>query len=148
MKMLVMVAGLAALTACSARVEPDGDVDVDPVTDMVGDWDASLSPRANSGVSGSAAARSTLANSGASVRIWGAQSGARHPWHVHSGTCASGGPIVGAASAYPLLGVGTDGGATASASVDVALDESQSYHVNVHRSPTDMSVIACGDLND
>ena len=145
---ILAVIGIVALTACTARVEPDGDVDVDPVTDAMGDWDANLSPRANSGVSGSAAARSTLVNSGASVRIWGAQSGARHPWHVHTGTCASGGPILGAASAYPVLAVGSNGGATASASLDVALSEGQSYHVNVHRSPADMSVISCGDLND
>jgi hypothetical protein len=67
---------------------------------------------------------------------------------VHRGACGSGGSIVGGADAYPVLHVGADGRASAEATITVGLDEDTSYHVNVHRSPTELGVIiACGALS-
>lgn len=137
--------GLLALTACAASTN-DG-IDVDPVTDVIGDWSADLSPRGQSSVRGSAEARSAAATTGVSVTISGAEARARHPWHIHRGTCGSGGDIVGDAAAYPVLSVGADGGASASADITVPLSEDARYYVNIHSSPQDLAtIVACGEL--
>ena len=69
------------------------------------------------------------------------------PWHVHFGTCATGGDIVGADLAYPRLAIGTDGSATAMARVEATLEPGASYHVNIHFSDEQLeNIIACGDL--
>ena len=144
MKALVLI-GIAALTACT--VSTSNGIDVDPVTDLMGDWSADLASQNNSGILGAAAARSAVATTGVSLTISGATSGARHPWHIHRGTCGSGGSIVGDAGDYPVLQVRSDGVASATADLDVALSEDGQYHVNVHRSPQDMgTIVACGAL--
>jgi hypothetical protein len=69
------------------------------------------------------------------------------PWHVHFGTCATGGAIVGNDADYPDLVVAADGTASATAVVGVGLDPAQAYHVNVHYSESQFDrIIACGDL--
>jgi hypothetical protein len=86
-------------------------------------------------------------STGAAIGIGGAASGATHPWHIHRGTCASGGPIVGDPAAYPALQVGANGNATASATIRVGLEAGQSYHVNVHQSPQNLgTIVGCTDL--
>jgi hypothetical protein len=145
MKTLIVV-GCCVLAACTVR--RDGStVDVDPVTDRIGEWSATLASMNNSNVRGSVTAKSAVAGAGVTINITGAQSGARHPWHVHRGTCANSGSIVGGADEYPVLEPGSAGTATASANIEVALSEDSQYSVNVHRSPTELgAIIACGDL--
>ena len=149
MRTLLLV-GVLALAACSAREdEDDDDLDFHAT-----DWSAQLSARPGSAVQGSATLRSMGLDGGsgtgtASVSIGGAQPGARHPWHVHAGTCATGGPIVADADAYPTLEAGADGRASATASIARGFDEEGSYFVNIHRAPNDLqSIVACGDLRD
>lgn len=74
--------------------------------------------------------------------------GTARPWHVHAGTCATGGDIVGDDAAYPRLSIGTDGAASATVTIrDRALDPAAQYHVNVHESNAQFTtLIACGDL--
>src|SRR5687768_2718878 len=55
MRRLVFVA-LLAVGACTARATEDG-IDVDPVTDRIGNWNATLRSENNSGISGAVAAR-------------------------------------------------------------------------------------------
>jgi len=68
-------------------------------------------------------------------------------WHVNVGTCATGGPIVGDARAYPRFYVGNSGEAAAIAVIRAGLDLATPYHVSVHESnkPLDKR-IACGAL--
>lgn len=133
---------VAALGACAIH-----DGDVDPVTDLIGDWSGELREQSDTRIRGAVRAQSAVATTGVSLSIAGAQSGARHPWHIHRGTCGSGGPIVGDASAYPVLAVGGNGQASASANLNVALNEDGSYYVNVHRSPSDLgTIVSCGAL--
>ena len=140
------IASVILITACSARSTED---DKDIISNRVGDWSASLSAQNNSRVSGTAGVQSVAVGSGVRISIEGAAPGAQHPWHVHLGRCGSGGAIVGRASAYAPLQVGTDGRASANTTIDVALRESESYHVNVHRSPTDLgTIISCGNLSN
>lgn len=145
MRSLILI-GCCVLAACTVRRD-GSSIDVDPVTDRIGEWSATLASRNNSNVRGSVAAKSAVAGAGVTITINGAQSGARHPWHVHRGTCANTGSIVGGADEYPVLEPNTGGTATASANIEVALSEDSPYSVNVHRSPTELGVIvACGDL--
>ena len=146
-KLLILT--LFAATACAGRTEGNRDDDFDLEAT---DWGAQLSERLNSNVSGSATTRTAVVGSGgtstANIEIRGATPGARHPWHVHTGTCASGGPIVGEANDYPVLEIGTDGTDDATAAIEAGMSDEGRYHVNVHRSPTDLTVISCGDLRD
>jgi hypothetical protein len=63
--------------------------------------------------------------------------------------CGDNGPIVGSASAYPTLSVNMEGRASANASIGTALNEHDSYYVNVHNSPTDLgTIVGCGKLDN
>ncbi|WP_373060966.1 hypothetical protein [Gemmatimonas sp.] len=73
--------------------------------------------------------------------------GAVRPWHVHVGSCAKGGPVLGAASAYPLLRVNGKGAAKGEATLRLVLPDSGSFYVNIHESAAAMTrIVACGDL--
>src|SRR5687767_2820693 len=141
------IAGLVLMAACASGGSKSDDGDL--VSDRVGDWEASLSAVGMSGVSGTAEAQSVGVGTGVRISLSGAQSGGHHPWHVHRGQCGDNGPIVGEASAYPALHVGTDGRASGTATIGVPLVEETPYYVNVHRSATDLgTIIACGRLTN
>ena len=83
----------------------------------------------------------------ASIELDGDLPGAVRPWHVHFGTCSTGGAIVGPPADYPPLAIAASGSASASASIEFELGANAAYHVNVHLSPDEMgTLIACGDL--
>lgn len=149
--------GLLALFACSqsprVNVDPDSgrvDVDVEPTGQRSEGWRATLAPVGGSGVSGTGEAHVQDELTHALVNITGARAGGVHPWHVHEGECDdSSPPIVGPASAYPPLNVGAGGRASAEVNLTgIELNEAKSYIINVHRSPSDLTVIACGPLDD
>jgi hypothetical protein len=146
----ILLLAVALVAACASRQETTtaGTASAG-LGDFVGDWNATLRPQNNSGVGGTAKLQTAVAASAVTVTISGAMPNAHLPWHIHSGTCATGGPIVGSASAYPPLHVAANGTATATTSIGVALNEEQKYHVNVHKSDTEMNVIiSCGDLDN
>lgn len=126
------------------------DVDVESPSKTGEDWTAKLAGMGSfAHLSGESKVLVNQGSSSATISLMGAMSGARHPWHVHEGKCGTGGPIVGNPSAYAPLVVGSDGRATASADLTVALDEAYDYHVNVHESSANMAnIIACGNLDD
>lgn len=110
-------------------------------------WTTRLQPQAGTNVSGTASAVASSADTRVTVTLTGAMSGDVHPWHVHTGQCGSNGPIVGPASSYPPLAVDAGGGATARATLPLALTMGTNYYVNVHKSSTEMgTIISCGDL--
>lgn len=83
----------------------------------------------------------------ATVVIRDDDAGVLRPWHVHFGTCASGGDIVGLDADYARLTVANDGAAISTARVGVPLDPLEPYHVNIHFSDAEFNrIIACGDL--
>ena len=136
------------LAACSTTI-PEETRDVDPVADRVGDWESDIAPVGNFTVRGTAKAQSVGVGTGVTISIEGAAQNAQHPWHVHRGVCGDNGPIVGDANAYPVLAVAADGKASANASIGVALNEQESYYVNVHNSPTDLgTIVGCGKLDN
>lgn len=150
---LALVALVAAGCSQAVKVETDpnsGKVDVDVQRAGAEEgWSGNMSPMNGSSVSGSARGTSGHDMTHVMVNVVGAQAGARLPWHVHEGTCTDASPpIVGAPAAYPPLTVGADGRASGEAHITLDLNEAKSYIINVHRSPTDLTVISCGDFND
>jgi FtsP/CotA-like multicopper oxidase with cupredoxin domain len=113
-------------------------------------WSASLEARAEfDEIRSNVTAVRTAGGSTVQIEFTGGEPNARHPWHVHSGTCETGGGIVGDPGRYPLLRLGSDGRALETALIDTELVPGQRYHVNVHHSANDMgTVIACGDLHE
>lgn len=126
------------------------DVDVESPTKKGEDWKATLSGVGVYGaVNGSSTVLVAEGKSDVSIRVAGHEPSGPHPWHVHEGKCGSGGAIVGNMSDYTPLTFGNDRMAQSSAKLDVRLDESKDYHVNVHRSSSDMAtIIACGNYAD
>lgn len=156
MRVIALTLALIGSMACSrtpkVEVDPNtGRTDVDVQKPGVPEtWNGTLAAVGGSGVSGTA--KGTTANdvTDVTVNIMGATPGATLPWHIHDGKCTdSGPPIVGNASAYPALVVGSDGRATASAHLTVKLNEAKNYIINIHASPTNLgTIVACGDYND
>lgn len=153
---IIVAIAVLAMAGCSRtpKVETDPasgrvDVDVERPNQREG-WSATLSPVGGSGVSGTASASEMGDATHATITIRGARAGGTHPWHIHEGTCGdANAPVVGPASAYPPLTVGSGGTATAQAHVPVELNEAKNYIVNVHASPTNLgTIVACGDLDD
>lgn len=153
---LVLAVCVTAGTVGCVRVHRDpatGNADIDVENPMKSGetWTASIAGRAGwTGASGTANARVEGDHTLATLILSGLPQGGPYPWHVHEGTCDTGGPIVGNAAAYPPLMVGADGRAEASARLlNLKLNEAKKYHVNVHRSPSDLAtIIACGELDD
>lgn len=137
---LVAVVGLAA---CSARGEMDTSG-----TGNLQSWTGDIAADGGGGHSGFATA-STDGSGGtrANVTLTGGSEGGNHPWHIHAGACGSNGAIVGDATAYPALRPDASGNASATATLDVALDPQASYYVNLHQSPTALgTIVGCGEL--
>jgi hypothetical protein len=83
----------------------------------------------------------------ATVTVTGAPANGTHPWHVHSGTCAQPGPIVGPPAAYTPLKVDSAGTARLEATLPFATPTTGAYSVNVHMSPAQMGmIVGCADL--
>lgn len=82
-----------------------------------------------------------------SVSIDGDTPGATRPWHVHAGSCAKSGGVVGGARPYTPIAIDIQGHGSAKATVPVPLADTATYYVNVHDAASAMNIIvACGDL--
>lgn len=152
---LVLLSSLAV--GCDDIGDDGINVDTDGIPDDSDDdnittaWNANLTGVGPySTISGSSTVRQII-NQGvftAQITLRGDfPAGALRPWHVHVGSCGTGGAIVGNPASYPTLIVGGDGFAQADARVDFQLDPAAPYHVNVHVDPSDLpTLIACGNL--
>src|SRR3712207_6150976 len=153
---LLAAACVVAGTAACVRVQRDpatgnADVDVESPLKRGEDWNATVTGRGTyTAVSGTMRASVDGGNTTATVRLQGLQPRAHHPWHIHEGTCETGGPIFGDPNAYAPLHVGDDGTAEGTARlVNLKLNEARKYHANVHASPSNMgTIIACGNVTD
>ena len=112
-------------------------------------WTATLEPKGDSQVRGTASvmAGASAGTMTAEIAISGGANNGTHPWHVHAGTCATDGAIVGPPTEYPPLKADGSGTATATTTVNIAAPATGDYHVNVHLSPEAMgTIVSCGDL--
>ena len=111
------------------------------------EWSAMIQPQNGSTVSGIATAQPRDGDSlVVEIRIKGARVADVNPWHVHSGGCDSSGAVLGDPARYTPMTIGSDGTGEATARVKTVLTVGTPYSVNVHRSPADHGVIACGNL--
>lgn len=73
--------------------------------------------------------------------------GALRPWHVHVGSCAKPGPVLGDPSAYAALKVAPDGTTKGKATLALAWPSDGDFYVSIHESAANMrTIVACGDL--
>jgi hypothetical protein len=133
--------GMAILTGCAGQQH-------DP-RPMVGSWFAEVEAVVDHGHSGFAVVSlSPDETTRANLTMTGGSGGGVHPWHMHEGTCETGGPIVGSPTEYPLMKPDARGDASATVALDEVLstDEDARYHVAMHQSHVDETVVGCGDL--
>lgn len=112
-------------------------------------WDGMVMGKNGSKIRGVIAmeAGKTVGTTSAVVKYAGDIAGAVRPWHVHVGSCAKGGAVLGAATAYTPLIVNTKGAAEGNSVLRLALPDSGEYYVNIHESAANMGkIVACGDL--
>lgn len=110
-------------------------------------WKAMLMPNDGSHLNGTVnvdavgrdSARTTIA-------MTGGEPGKTLAWHIHRGACGTRGEILGAATAYPGLTLGRDGAGSLSVTLPVVPPATGQYSVTVHRSTSDMTPAACGEL--
>jgi hypothetical protein len=153
MRRLILTMAAFAVVGCvrTAVNEETGQVDVDleSPTQRGEDWNGSLTPQTGYAVTGSFRAIYFEGRTDVTINIANASPGQTLPWHIHEGSCGNDRGIIGGASNYPPLVVGSNGTATGRANVMALLDEAKDYFVNVHASPTNLgTIVACGDLDD
>jgi|GEM_PF-1355971 hypothetical protein len=112
---------------------------------------ATLAPQKGGTIAGTATVQpgTSAGTTVATVSLTGAKPGAVYPWHVHIGKCGMtpGGKVWGDPSAYKPLTAGSDGTASGTATISMAVPASGSYYVNIHASPSDMgTIVSCGNL--
>lgn len=149
----ILVLAILASSCIRAHTDPvtgKTDVDVENPLKKGEDWSGTLKGMNQwAAITGAVTARVIQGETTVSISMKGATPGAVHPWHLHDGSCASGGPIAGSASAYAPLTVGTNGTAEGTARIAGTLNEAKPYHVNVHASAGELStIIACADIKD
>ena len=130
----------AAMSACAPAL--------DAVVDETREWRGTLDATAEGDIRAAATANSTPAGTAVAVSIADAPTGGTHAWHVHRGTCANPGEVVGDPQAYPALRPDAGGSANARAVLTRRpLMRGQDYIVGIHQGATvDTPVIACVNL--
>lgn len=137
MRKIAVGVGTLLLAGCASTVE------MRPVES----WSARITANAPEDLRAAASVNAGMYETAASLSVAGARAGATHPWHIHAGTCGSGGAIVGPAASYPPLTIGSNGQATATARIPVGLESSAQYYVNIHQSPSDLgTIVGCLQL--
>ena len=114
-------------------------------------WKAELNPSNDSKVEGSAELKANGTDATMmSVKIKNAAAATTYAWHMHSGNCAAGGPVVGTASDYPQLTTDSTGMGRSEATMKVAPPSTGPHSIHVHAPSTDAAKpgleVACGDL--
>lgn len=145
MRTLFALAATASLAACGPGQSSTKLPSPITASRATSQWMATLAPVGASTVRGTANMQMVNGRQMIQLQITGGTPNASHPWHIHTGTCSSGGAIVGAPAGYTALGTGSDGTASISATLATPIGGG-GYHVNVHSSPSDLTVVACGDL--
>ena len=127
------------------------DIDSDTTAENTFTWSTLVfaTPDATTAITGSAIVRERIGADvfAAQVEVRNDTRGAVRPWHVHIGTCAQGGAIVGLDADYARLLVDLDGVARNTVRIPVRLVPEASLYVDVHESDAAFNtIIACGDL--
>ena len=162
LRSLFSISGAAALAACASSSSAARSPESTPASAQSADsagraapssagapmWQGDIRPEGGTRVGGTVMVMPGAGGqTTATVTLTGAPANGTHPWHVHSGTCAEKGPIVGPPAAYTPLTTDATGAARLEATLPFATPTSGTYSVNVHMSPTQMGmVVGCADL--
>ena len=115
----------------------------------VDSWSGTIQAETHEDMRAAANVNSGMRETVVTVAVAGDENGAVRPWHIHVGTCGSGGAIFGQATDYPPLRVGATGGADATARLRMGLDPAGSYYVNIHESSSNLgNVVGCMQLSN
>lgn len=91
--------------------------------------------------------KASEAKAAVTVKFEGDVAGAERPWHVHHGTCAKPGIILGAAKTYPPIKVDAAGKGTLKMALPIMFPDTGEFYLSIHESSANMrKVVACGDL--
>lgn len=133
------LAVILLMIGCSGR-----EVDTRPVAAA---WTADVRAVGDHGHSGFATGSIMVnGNTRVNVTLTGSSPGGVHPWGVRAGSCLEDGTLVGMEDAYPALRPNDRGNASATATLDVALDPEAHYSVAILQGEQDRSIVGCGDL--
>ena len=113
------------------------------------EWDGMVAGKGASKIRGTVnmVGGSVSGTTDVSVNYAGDVAGAARPWHIHVGTCAKSGAVLGDAKAYGVLRASAKGAAEGNATLRIALPDTGEYHVNIHQSVAKMgTIVACGAL--
>lgn len=145
LRVLSLALGISTVAWSVARALPHGP----RARSAARDWTATLVGRDGRKVTGTATARPAADGTSTDVvvTIDGDTPGATRPWHIHAGSCAKGGGVVGGGRAYTPIGIDLKGHGSATAKLPVLLADTTTYYVNIHDAAAAMNIIvACGDL--
>lgn len=83
----------------------------------------------------------------AAAGVRGDEPDASRAWQIRSGTCSTGGPVVGQSGAYPHLLVNDGGEGRSDTGFNILLDPALDYHASfLESSDENAAVIACADM--
>jgi len=152
-RLIMLAASAVTLAACNPfHHEPavqvsTGDVNVNSRWHATLTTPAELAGAVQMTGSASMAPGSTSGNTLVSVSIANATPGGVHPWAVHRGQCGADDGVFGPSDAYQPIKVGSNGRASASATLPIASPTTGEYFVSVRASATNPeTVVACGNL--
>ncbi len=114
-----------------------------------GGWSGMVMGNGDSKIHGTATMKAgkDAATTEVDVKYSGDTPSTARPWHVHIGSCAKGGGVLGGGKSYTPFAGDAKGAAESKATLPVALPDTGSYYVNIHESSTNMAkIVACGDL--
>jgi hypothetical protein len=110
-------------------------------------WTAHLTPMNGSKIEGSATVTPDGNKMVVTITLAGGEKGQVLPWHVHTGKCSTGGGVYGPAGSYTPITLDPYGAAKVTVTIPATSPESGDYHINVHKSSSDMgTIVSCGDL--
>jgi superoxide dismutase, Cu-Zn family len=112
-------------------------------------WTGKLAGKENEKIMGEATMKPSADGAGTevSVMLMGDSASASRPWHVHVGSCATGGGVFGGGKSYTPITSDASGHGMSKATLAVTTPDTGSYFVNVHESAANMGkIVACGDL--
>jgi superoxide dismutase, Cu-Zn family len=140
MRATSVVFGVGAIALCSSIALA--------VAPMAMKWEGALKGNGESKITGAIAVMPAGdGKAEATVTFDGDTPGVTRPWHVHIGSCAKGGGVLGGGAAYAPIVVDDKGKGASKAMLPVAAPDTGSYYVNIHESRANMgSIVACGDL--
>lgn len=112
-------------------------------------WSGKIAGNEGAKITGEVSMQPTADGAGTdvSVMLMGDAASVTRPWHVHMGSCAKGGGVLGGGKSYTPITTDGSGHGMSKSTLPIATPDTGSYYVNIHESAGNMGkIVACGDL--